>query len=100
MLLLFFCVCGFVVSTRGVSCLIFLLLFGLVLLFFSPVQHCDHLGWEERADLCASCAFVCLFCVFLSFVSSSWCHRLPAFCDCGTPWTFLLNVLIMQTHYM
>ena len=28
----------------------------------STVQHCDHLAWEERAGLCVSRAFVCLFC--------------------------------------
>ena len=48
---------------------------------------------EEGAGLCASRAFVCLFCACwcLSFSSSSWCQGLAAVCDCGTPWTFLLT---------
>ena len=43
---------------------------------------------EERDGLCASRAYVCLFCTrqFLSF--SSWCQGLTVPCDCGTPWTF------------
>ena len=50
---------------------------------------------EEGAGLCASRAFVCLFCMryVLSFFSSSGCRGLIAVCDCGTPWTFLLTVL-------
>ena len=36
--------------------------------------------------------FVCFVRVsFLSFFPSSWCRVLAAVCDCGTPWTFLLN---------
>ena len=50
---------------------------------------------EEEDGLCASRAFVCLFCTcwFLSFFSSCSCRGLAAFCDCGTPWTFLLTFL-------
>ena len=50
---------------------------------------------EERAGLCASRPFVCLFCecMFLSFFPSSWCQGLAAACDCGIPWTFLLTIL-------
>ena len=35
-----------------------------VLVFFSPVKHCDHLAGEERerAGLCVSRASVYLFC--------------------------------------
>ena len=46
---------------------------------------------EKRAGLCASRAFVCLFCPrqYLSFFFSSCCQRLTAACDCGTPWIFL-----------
>ena len=29
----------------------------------------------------------------LSFFSSTWCRGLAAVCDCGIPWTFLLNLL-------
>ena len=45
---------------------------------------------EEGAGLCASCAFVCLLC---TFVSSSRGRGLAVVCDCGTPWTFLLTIL-------
>ena len=47
---------------------------------------------EEGAGLCASCAFVCLFCRSISvpFFYSSWCQGLAAACDCDTAWTFLL----------
>ena len=49
---------------------------------------------EEGAGLCASRAFICLFCTcFCHFSSSSWCRGLVAVCDCGTPWTFLLTFL-------
>ena len=50
---------------------------------------------EEGAGLCASCAFVCLFCMryLLLFFSSSWCQGLDPVCDCGTPWIFLLIFL-------
>ena len=51
---------------------------------------------EEGTYLCASRAFVCLFCAcwFLSFFSSSWCQGLAAASDCGTPCTFLLTFLL------
>ena len=52
---------------------------------------------EEGAGLCASRAFVCLFCtIFLSFFSSSWCRGLAAVCDCGTPLTFLLTLFLSE----
>ena len=38
--------------------------------------------------------FVLYVLVFLSFFSSSWCRGLAAVCDCGTPWTFLLHLLL------
>ena len=51
---------------------------------------------EERTGLCASRAFVCLFCTrkFLSFFSSTWRQGLAAACDCGTTWTFLSTFLL------
>ena len=57
---------------------------------------------EEEDGLCASRAFVCLFCTcwFLSFFSSCSCRGLAAFCDCGTPWTFLLTFLPTLVLYM
>ena len=56
----------------------------------SKIAQKASLG-EEGADLCASHAFFCLFCMccFLSFFSSSWCLGLAAVCKCGTPWTFV-----------
>ena len=56
---------------------------------------------EERAGLCASRAFVCLFCTgqSLSFFSSSWCQGLAATCDCGAPWTFLLTFMAQQERF-
>ena len=49
---------------------------------------------EERAGLCTSRAFVCLFCLrqLLSLFSSFSYQGFTAACDCGTPWTFLLTV--------
>ena len=74
---------------RGVSCRVLpcslFLCFSIVITSFG----------EERAGLWSSHAFVCLFCTsqFLTFFSSSWCQGLAAACDCGNPWTFLLNFL-------
>ena len=72
----------------------FILLFVLVFLF-SPFSIVITSLGEEGAGLCASRAFVCLFCtrLFVSFFSSSWCQGLAAASDCGTPWTFLLTLL-------
>ena len=64
---------------------------------FLSFKHFDHLAsGEERAGLCASHAFVCLFCTywFLSFFSSSWCQWLAAVCECGTPWTFIIFLMV------
>ena len=94
-----FGICGFyfgafcaVVPCSLFPCCCFSALFSIVI---------TSLG-EERAGLCASCAFVCLFCThqLLSFFSFSWCQELTAACDCAIPWTFLLiffrimNILI------
>ena len=64
--------------------------------FFIPLSIVISSLWEEGAGLCASRAFVCLFCTCycLSF-SSSWCRRLAAVCDCDTPWTFLLTLVLL-----
>ena len=35
-----------------------------------------------------------LYVLVVSFFSSSWCRGLAAVCDCGTPWAFLLTVLV------
>ena len=49
---------------------------------------------EERAGLCGSRAYVCLFCMrsFMSFFSSSLCKGLAVGCDCGTVSIFLLGL--------
>ena len=82
---------GLVVLTTGrfvLSCLA---------LCFRVLQSClaviTSLG-EERAGLCDSRVFVCLFYTrqFLSLFSSSLCQGLTAACDCGTSWSFLLFV--------
>ena len=78
--------------------LLFVLMF-FVCLFFSVIFSIviTSLG-EERAGLCASPAFVCLFCTrqFVFFFSYSWFQGLAAACDCGTPWTFLLHVAVLR----
>ena len=50
---------------------------------------------KERAGLCASRAFDCLFGTrqFLSFFSFSLCQGLTAACDCGALWIFILSNL-------
>ena len=50
----------------------------------------------EGASLCASCAFVCLFCACMFLSSSSWCRGLAAVCDCGIPWTYLLLFFLIK----
>ena len=58
------------------------------------------IAWGREGFLCASHVFVCLFCThqFLSFFSSTWCQGWTAACNCGTPWTFLLTILIVSVH--
>ena len=57
-----------------------------VLVFFSPFSIGITPFGKERAGLCVSSAFVCLFCTrwFLSFFSSSLCRGLATACDCGS----------------
>ena len=53
---------------------------------------------EEGAGLCASRAFVCLFCTlyfFLSFFSPSWCQA----SDCCTLLTFLLTFFLRRNIF-
>ena len=111
--------CGFVVYTTGRFVLwLYGLYYGALrvgsclalysLVFCQSFCSCGRLAWVrvccvcvwggggEWAGLCASHAFVCLICTryVLSFVSSSWCQRLSATCDCGTPWNFLLTIFV------
>ena len=81
--------------TTGASCFLKVFPCSLSSCFFILFSIVINSLGEEGAGLCASRAFVCLFCTcqFLSFVSSSCCRGLAALCDCGTPWTFLLTVL-------
>ena len=48
---------------------------------------------EKSVSICASRAFVRLFCTrqFLFLFSSPWCQGLAAVFDYGTSWTFLLT---------
>ena len=70
--------------------------------FIIPFNIVFTLLGEEGVGLCASHAFVCLFCMcsFLSFFSSSWCQQLAAVCDCGIPWTFLLTLMHQKAWQM
>ena len=82
---------GFVVFTTGCFVLSYL---AICFRMFSDLCSIviTSLG-EERAGICASRAFVCLFCTrqFLSFLSSFLSQRLTVACDCGTPWMFILT---------
>ena len=41
--------------------------------------------------------YVLLVYLFVYFLRvNSWCLRLTAACDCGTPWTFLLTFVFVQ----
>ena len=76
-----------------------LTLFYFVLVFFSPLSNGITSLGEERANLSAFRTFVRFvfvwFCLFP--LPLSVCEVLR-FCDCGTPWTFLLPfVLFMIT---
>ena len=66
----------------------------LVLLnFFSPFSTAVTSPGEERATLCSFRTFVRFALVwFLSISSFSWCLGKIAVCDCGIPWTFLLQL--------
>ena len=50
---------------------------------------------EERASFGAFLS-ICA-CLVFSVSSSSWCLGRAAVCNCGTPWTFLLPLLVIQT---
>ena len=72
----------------------------VLVLFFSPVKHCDRLAWEREL---VYVLLVYLFLDFsrvnlLSFFSSSWCQELVVACDFGTPWTFLLTFFFYTSH--
>ena len=62
-----------------------------VFVFFSPFSIAITSLGEERAKLSAFCTFV-RFALVWSVSSSSWCLDRAAFCDSGTPWTFLLHL--------
>ena len=81
--------CGFVVFSTRRFVLSHALLFVLVFFFSVLLSIVITSHGEEGAGLCASRAFVCVFCTrqFLS-VFSSFCSQA---CDSGTPWTFSLT---------
>ena len=59
--------------------------------FFSPFSIAITSLGEERANLSAFRMFVRFVLVWICRKSSSsWGLGRAAFCDCGTPWTFLL----------
>ena len=58
-----------------------------VLVFFSPFSIAITSLGEERANLSAFRTVVRFVLVWIS----SWCLGRAAVCDCGTPWTFLLQ---------
>ena len=63
-----------------------------VLVFFSPFSIAITSLGEERANLSAF-RTICA-CLDLSVSSSSWGLGRAVFCDCGTPWTFLLPLFL------
>ena len=49
---------------------------------------------RESWSMCFSCIGLFILYALISVIfSSAWCQGLDVVCDCGTPWTFLLNVL-------
>ena len=66
-----------------------------VLVFFSPFSIAITSLREERANL-SSFSYVCSVCACLdlSVSSSSLDLGRAAVCDCGTPWTFLLPLIV------
>ena len=55
-----------------------------VLVFFSPFSIAITSLGEEKTKL-----FVPFVLVWFCLLSSSWCLRKAAVCDCGIPWTFI-----------
>ena len=78
-----------------------LALFYFVLVFFSPFGIAITLLEKEKANLsafwyvCSICA-----CLVLSVSSSSPCLGWAAACDCSTPWTFLLPLLLCSYVFL
>ena len=58
---------------------------------FSPLSIAITSLGEERANL--SVFRICA-CLGLSVSSTSWCLGRAAVCDCGTPWSFLLDLIV------
>ena len=62
--------------------------------FFGPFSIAiTSLGEECFSYVCSICA-----CLDLSVSSSSWCLGRAAVCDCGTPWTFLLPLVLIPQY--
>ena len=71
-------------------CVILFLCFTVLL-----VLPFTRLGKRECFSyVCSVCA-----CLDLSVSSSSWALGRAAVCDCGTPWTFLLPVLVLEDFH-
>ena len=67
----------------------------LLLCLVNPVRHCDHLVGEEIAGCFAFLWLMLVYCLVF-VVSSSLCHRLVMFCDCGS--SLISNTV--DTHYL
>ena len=80
--------------------LFYVLLYVILFLFFSPfIIAITPLG-EERANLSAFHTFVRFMLVLdLSVSSFSWCLGRDTVCNCGTPWTFLLDEIVRSFFF-
>ena len=68
--------------------------FGLYMELLLKSSHglCPRVSSGKRELVCVFLVHMFFTCYF--FFSSSWCRGLAAVCDCGTPWTFLLSLLV------
>ena len=76
------------------------LLFVLVLFFYSvrSAMWSSRLAKRELFCVLLVHLFVYFARVNVCPFSSSWCQGLAAACDCGTPWIFLLSLLLQNRN--
>ena len=67
-----------------------------VIVFFSPFSIAIASLEEERADLSAFHTFVRFALVWFCLFLLPRCLKWAAACDCGTSWTFLLPLLLVE----
>ena len=85
--------CGFVVCTKGCFVLNLALLF--VLMFFSPVWHCNNLAWgRESWFLCLSC--ICMV-ILHAFITIHFLFLLVPGIGCGL---LLRNCLDFSINFL